>query len=143
MLSTIDDLDGALQCPRTGEPLLSSEGRVTLRNGNNEALDYPVAGNTPVLIDFQNSVIKREDVELTKAASVIERPRYSFVSKFIKSLLSPEKETTRRNVDALISELKNAIAVTAFDIYNTGRVQVVADAHDIPIVDGHFDGVVI
>ena len=33
--------------------------------------------------------------------------------------------------------------MTAFDIYDTPRVQVVADAHQIPIRDEHFDGVVI
>jgi len=172
MLATIDELDGALQCPRTARPLRFSEGRVTLRNGDagGEVLDYPAPGNTPVLIDFDKSVIRREDVIDTKAASVIERPRYSFATKFIKSLLSPEKKSTRRNIAYFMERLKGssverpkvlvigggsmgqgtsalyddpAISVTAFDIYDTPRVQFVADAHQIPIIDGHFDGVVI
>ena len=109
MLATIDELDGALQCPRTARPLRFTQGRVTLRDGNGEALDYPVAGNTPVLIDFENSVVRREDVVETRAASVIERPRYSFATKFIKSLLSPEKESTRRNIASFIDKLKDTV----------------------------------
>ncbi len=171
MLATIDELDGALQCPRTARPLRFCEGRVILRNGDGdgEVLDYPASGNTPVLIDFENSVIRREDVIDTKAASVIERPRYNSATRFIKSLLSPEKKTTRRNIARFVENLKGsaerpkvlvigggskgqgtsalyddpAISVIAFDIYDTPRVQFVADAHQIPIIDGHFDGVVI
>ena len=171
MLAKIEELDGALQCPRTARPIRFVDGRVKLRatDGDCEACDYPVAKNKPVLIDFDNSVIQRDDVVDTSAASVIERPSHSFAAKFIKSLLSPEKKSTKRNIATFIDKLKIAadrpkvlvigggsvgqgmsalyddpdVAVSAFDIYATPRVQFVADAHDIPIVDGHFDGVVI
>ncbi len=171
MLAKIEELDGALQCPRTAKPIRFIEGRVTLREagGGGEICDYPVAGNNPVLIDFNDSVIKRDDVVDTSAASMIERPSYSFARKFIKSMLSPKKKSTKRNIALLIDRLKKAakrprvlvigggsvgqgmdalyddpdVAVIAFDIYATPHVQFVADAHNIPIIDDYIDGVVI
>ena len=171
MLASIEDLDGALRCPLTGKALKFENGRVSMRTAADasEPCDFPVAREKPVLIDFANSVIRREDLETTNAESAIARPRYSFATRLIKSLLSPEKKSTRRNVCRLISELKRRsdrprvlvigggsegqgmkalyadpdVKIFAFDIYSTPQVQFVADAHDIPIVDGYFDGVVV
>ena len=74
MLAKIEELDGALQCPRTARPIRFVDGRVKLSatDGDCEACDYPVAKNKPVLIDFDNSVIQRDDVVDTSAASVVE-----------------------------------------------------------------------
>ena len=108
MLASIEDLDGALRCPLTGKALKFENGRVSMRTAADasEPCDFPVAREKPVLIDFANSVIRREDLETTNAESAIARPRYSFATRLIKSLLSPEKKSTRRNVCRLISELK-------------------------------------
>ncbi|MBX7483372.1 class I SAM-dependent methyltransferase [Qipengyuania qiaonensis] len=171
MLATIDELDGALRCPRTTRPIRFADGQVMFQGADEdgELCDYLIAKNKPVLIDFDKSVIQRDDVADSGGASVVERPNHSFLAKFVKSLLSPEKKSTKRNIATFIDKLKSAaerpkvlvigggsvgqglsalyddpgMAVYAFDIYATPRVQFVADAHDIPIVDGHFDGVVI
>ena len=170
MLARIEQLNGALRCPRTHRPLLFDEKQATLIAADTgENCDFPIADNLPVLIDFERSVIQRDSVIATSAASVITRPNHSSVAKFVKALLSPEKKATKRNVATFIEKIKSAsptphilvigggsvgqgmdalyadpaITVSAFDIYATPLVQFVADAHDIPIVDEYYDGVVI
>ena len=171
MLAKLEELDGALQCPRTARPIHFIESRVVLRDdaGDGKACDFPVTNGVPVLIDFDKSVVQRSDILETGADSAIERPRYSPPARLIKSLLSPEKKSTKRNIAAFAEKLRRAaprprvlvigggsvgqgmsllyddpdVAVSAFDIYATPQVQFVADAHDIPIVDDYFDGVVI
>ena len=165
MLADIAQLDGAFRCPKSGKPLRFEGTKVTSQG----ACAYPVAGGLPVLIDFDSSVIKRETVEDTMAASVIERPNYSFGQRFLKKLLSPEKKATVRNVGNFIARLKKEterpkvlligggsqgqgmaelyddpdVSLVSFDIYASSLCQFVADAHNIPIVDDHFDGVVV
>ena len=170
MLGDIESLDGALRCPRTYRPIrFEKQHRRLAVAETGEVCDFPVADDVPVLINFERSVVERKNVIDTSAASVIARPDHSFLAKFVKSLLSPEKKATKRNIASFVQKLKDASAkprvlvigggsvgqgmdalyddpdstVSAFDIYATPRIQFVADAHDIPIIDGYFDGVVI
>ncbi len=170
MIARIEQLDGALRCPKTYRPIRfdRKSGRLAMADTGKDC-DFPLAGDLPVLIDFERSVIQRDDVITTSAASVISRPHHSSLAKLIKAVLSPEKKATKRNVATFIEKIKcastaprilvigggsvgqgmdaiyddPAITVSSFDIYATLLVQFVADAHDIPIIDDYYDGVVI
>ncbi|MBX7495824.1 class I SAM-dependent methyltransferase [Qipengyuania sp. 6B39] len=165
----IDDLREALQCPVTKQPLKFDGVSIVAAGLGDAATEHPVANGKPVLIDFENSVISRERVVDTAAASVIERPRYSVAQRALKALVSPEKKATVRNIEHFIRRLKRdcdnprvlvigggsvgqgmqslyndgGISLTAFDIYASPLCQFVADAHDIPIKEDYFDGVVV
>ncbi len=124
---------------------------------------------TPVFVDFENSVVEPPSIPNDRVASKIHRPSYRGPLKLLKKLSSPMKEATVKNVRRLISELKStsdhprvlivgggsigkgmdpiyqdsAIELIAFDIYWSPNVQFLADAHDIPIQNDTFDGVVV
>ena len=125
-------------------------------------------GQLPVLVDFANSVIEEPDSSQA-VASKVGRPAYRGPARLVKRLLSPRKQATLRNVDRFISALKAAaaqprvlvvgggsigqgleqlygdpdIAIAAFDIYQTPNIHFVADAHDMPLADSVFAGVVV
>jgi SAM-dependent methyltransferase len=160
-----NDCPALLRCPVTHEELVfQPDGSVYACSSGNR---YACVEDTPVLIDFERSVIDRDGLMQTQAASSIHRPRYG-ATAFAKKLLSPPKPMTRRNVNRVIAELEEkpdplvlvigggtvgqgmeplydhaSIKVIAFDIYRTDRTQFVADAHAIPVADGAVDAVVI
>jgi SAM-dependent methyltransferase len=128
---------------------------------------FSVEGNLPVLVDFDNSVLVREQV-LGRAGDSPVRRSESRRNR-IKHLLSPSKRVTsdnlRRLLDLLQAEVSSPrilviggatvgqgmaplydapdIQVIAFDIYASPMIQFIADAHDIPLCGGSVDGVIV
>jgi SAM-dependent methyltransferase len=133
------------------------------------AADHAASG-LPVWVDFDHSVLDSEQTLASSAASAVRRGRRSgFAVRAIKGLLSPAKQVTRENVGRFMSLLRASsdrpsvlvigggtvgqgmqplydeqdIRLIAFDIYATGNIHFVADAHAIPLRDGAVDGVIV
>ncbi|WP_120631246.1 class I SAM-dependent methyltransferase [Ruegeria sp. EL01] len=128
-----------------------------------------VNGGVPVFVRYEDSVIEPPKPTDIEVESQIHRPAYRGPIKFLKRLASPIKQVTLRNVDRFLSEMKALnpnprvlivgggsvgqgmgklyddpnVQIFAFDIYQSPNIQFVADAHDIPMQDDVFDGVVI
>ncbi|PWQ99783.1 class I SAM-dependent methyltransferase [Leucothrix pacifica] len=157
-----------LRCPKHQTPL-TIDGQNLISHTENPALSskYEFVDHYPIVIDFDKSILNKKDTEGT--ASVINRPAYEGLSGIIKRVLLPRSKATKDNVELLFSELlkKHAkprvlmvgggtpgqsmepfyedprIELVSFDIYASDSVQFVADAHDIPLPDNAFDGVII
>ncbi len=165
MLAKLCDLESILRCPVSLHPLVR-DGDVLRSHAGAQC--YPEVGGTPVLIDFRCSVRKREELLAQAAQSAIARPSHRGVLHHVKRLVSPEKESTRRNIDRLIHALPRRggatvlvigggtigqglgalyddpdLRVIAFDLYASPNVQFVADAHQIPLAESSCDAVVI
>lgn len=169
LLNTEDCMD-VLRCPVTKGDLVPVGDKLGCGSGvARDAPLYPVVGGKPILIDFDNSILNRSVVEETSASSGVERRSYAGPKRFIKKLLSPEQTATRENVAKLHEMLAGqeeparllvvgggsigrgmeplydepSIHLYSFDIYSTPFVQFVADAHDMPLPDDLFDGVIV
>ncbi len=171
MLATKDDCLAILRCPKTAAPLRKHTDHelVAAAPDHPHPPRYRIVNDLPVVVDFANSVLEEESTHQRAGASVVARRAYGGPAGVVKRLLSPPKASTRRNVAALISDLENrqspakvlvigggsvgqgmeplydheALKIFAFDIYASPLVQVVADAHAIPMGDDVFDAVVI
>jgi SAM-dependent methyltransferase len=160
------EIPALLRCPVTREELtFAPDGSCCAKKSGKH---YASVQDTPILIDFETSVIDRDALITSRAASSVHRPRYRHVTAFAKQLVSPPKRPTKLNVDLLIKELQQiseplalivgggtvgqgmsplydhpSIKVVAFDIYRTEKTQFVADAHAIPLADASVDAVVV
>jgi len=166
MLVDLDQLEPLLCCPRTRVPLVR-DGAV-LRCVDDDRCSYPAVRGAPVLVDFAGSILSSEQVTEGDAPSPVHRRATQGLKRGVKRLLSPEKKSTRRNVDRLIAALPQerealvlvigggtvgqgmnalyrhpGLRIAAFDIYYSANVQFIADAHSIPLRDGSVDAVVI
>jgi SAM-dependent methyltransferase len=169
LVSTEECLDD-LRCPITKAKLTREDDRlVAAETSDEQRREYPLINGKPILVNFEDSVLNKEAVQSSAAESQIERKDYRGASRFIKKLLSPEKEETRRNIERLRGLLTDRakparlliigggsvgqgmdpfyddpdIKVYSFDIYASPFVQFIADAHEIPMPDDFFDGVII
>ncbi|MEL7491276.1 MAG: methyltransferase domain-containing protein [Pseudomonadota bacterium] len=171
MLASREDCLAILRCPKTKSPLSpEGEGRLVCAGGaDTEKHAYPLVNGLPVVVDFPNSVLSEKETLAQAAKSVVERKDYRGISGVIKHLLSPPKASTKNNVAQLVETFSGrdeparvliigggsvgqgmaplydhpSIKVFGFDIYASPLVQFVADAHQIPLPDDYFDGVVI
>jgi SAM-dependent methyltransferase len=157
-----------LRCPISGSKLSGKDGTVTTLDSEENRV-YPVIQGYPVLIDFEESVLRHEDIRVLD--SIVKRPAYEGLSGVVKKVISPPKKTTANNVKKFLDLLLHGeviqnpvvliigggtigqgmncfyldpkIRVVAFDIYGSSNVQFIADAHHIPLADESVDAVVI
>lgn len=169
LLSTEDCMD-AFRCPVTKADLVPVGDKLGPGSaGAKDAPLYPLVGGKPILINFDNSIVDRSVVEQASVSSSVERRAYSGSQRFIKNLLSPEQKVTRDNAAKLREMLAGrdvparllvvgggsigrgmeplydepSIHLYSFDIYSSPFVQFVADAHEMPLPDDYFDGVIV
>jgi len=161
-----EDVLEMLRCPKSGSALKLVGNRLVTES-NDEDLEYEVIDGYAVLIDFENSVLKKDDVR--SVSSVIERRSYAGLSGFVKRLVSPPQLVTTENIkhilELLFKDTERAqvlivgggsigqgmqplyddprVALVAFDIYASPSVQFVADGHSIPLPDSEFDLVIV
>src|SRR5947207_1064219 len=169
MLSEIADL---LACPRCGCPLLlrapGSEFCCT-----NDACGpagptaFPVlADRWPVLIDFERSIVAPEQVAPPQPTPGSARGTAA-VRRRLRRLVRPVNQVAARNISTLDRLLhgdaplvlvvgggsigngtdglydSERLRLLAFDIVASQHVQLVADAHQIPLISGCVDAVVV
>ena len=166
MLLNKKDVINALRCPRSGNSLKPLNNKLFTKCSEKN-IEYEIVDGYPILIDFEQSVLKREEIK--SLSSVIERNKYSSVLIGVKKLLFPTRLATIENVeetmDLLLDKNDSArvliigggtigegmipfykdprIELVAFDIYASPWVQFLADAHNIPLPDSSFDAVII
>ena len=134
--------------------------------------EAPSVGRWPVYVDFTDSILDRDAVLSTTAASVVPRTsgRWGRLRRRLRGIAAPSGVTSA-NIGRLLDEIgverstaspivlvvgggevglgadrlydDPGVGVIGFDIYASPSVQFVADAHRIPLADGVVDGVVV
>lgn len=127
---------------------------------------FPVVADTPVLIDFEQSVVTRGAVAgLDRVAS--RRRADNTSARWLYNFLTRTPGPTAANAQAFLSEVKKlsrhpvvlvigggtigagaealyedgGVTVIGSDIYGNGNTDLVADGHRIPLADGSVHGV--
>jgi SAM-dependent methyltransferase len=158
-----------LRCPRCKARVESSEAG-TLFCTNAECAfaqsGFPLIGNTPVLVDFERSVLSRQKV--LESGARPEKPlRERKISRRIVSTFLRSEGPTLSNVQQFLAEVKKRnsepvvlvigggvrgvgtdplyedkdITIIGTDIFRSGMTDFVADAHHLPLAEGSIDGV--
>jgi SAM-dependent methyltransferase len=166
MLLNQEEVFKILRCPKSGHEI-ELFGDKILTTDNNIKIEYELVDNYPVLIDYDESILKDSNNKIL--VSPIKRSSYNFLQIFFKRLISPPKKVTLENVNNIMDLLFESndnpkvliigggtigqnmekfyedprIGLISFDIYASPNVQFIADAHKIPLPDKTFDGVII
>jgi SAM-dependent methyltransferase len=166
MLLDQENVFKLLRCPKSGEVLKLVNNKLIIEN-NEKTYEYGLIHKKPILINFENSVIDKQDV--LQAAPIISRNKYAGPLGIAKRLVSPTVKITDENISYLINNLlkhkenprilivgggsvgggmeslyeESGIELVSFDIYNSPFVQFIADAHSIPLPDLSFDAVIV
>ncbi len=169
MLANFDEVKRILICPRTGKSLVQDgDSFVSLSDGEPSEIRYITVGQSPALIDFDESVLSEKDMLIRDGVSVIQR-RQSRLRSWIKGhLLHPDANRLAASTASDFAEkLKRKaekpklliigagekgigtdvfyddpdIQVIGFDIYASPLTHFIADAHRIPLESGSVDGV--
>ncbi|AZP21712.1 SAM-dependent methyltransferase [Streptomyces aquilus] len=175
-LATLDRISPFLRCPRCRSALANEAGtlRCTSPTCPHHSRDaFPVVGNWPLLVDFECSVLRRDELVLaTERAGTVLRgeipaPAIERLPTALRGLWRPLNRVAARNLDRLLESLPgrsplllvvgggtigNGVAsaytdprvqVVGFDIVGSPHTQFVADAHQIPLADRSADAVLV
>jgi len=155
-----------LRCPKTGQPL---DFGIDLIQSIDKKFSYQFLNGKPVLIDFESSIISKEELFSSKGQSVVVRNTYKdSIRKYLKRILAPVHPNIKKNINVLkrllnakksprilfigggsigrgIEEiyLRDNIELLSFDVYDSPNIQFLADAHKIPLESYSIDCVVI
>jgi SAM-dependent methyltransferase len=128
---------------------------------------FSVLDGKPVLIDFNKSVIRKENFIEKSGKSEVRRTDDKYIKK-IKRILFGFGSVTKKNLEYLEDHFQNKNDlkiliigggtigsgmnnfykafkknILSFDIYNNNNIHFIADAHDIPIKNNTFDFIII
>ncbi|MEM9804837.1 MAG: class I SAM-dependent methyltransferase [Cyanobacteria bacterium P01_D01_bin.56] len=166
MLLNEKDVFDMLICPKSGLQLVRVGEKFISKNPSGDIF-YETLNGYPILIDFNESVLSREDIAISN--SVVTRYSYQGLIGALKKAVSPPKKATARNVSLIFEELDQVtdspkvlvvgggtvgqgmerfytaphIELISFDIYASPNVQFLADAHNIPLPSQCFDAVIV
>lgn len=168
MIRVIDALP-FLACPRCRAPL--DTGPVALRcsraNCGLSVVDFPIVCGRHLLVDFDCSILVRENVIRSAGASPVARTAATPARSLLKRLASGENRVAARNESKFLALLRAASArprilvigsaqvgsgtgamyladdvdVIGIDVYVSDWVTFVGDAHRLALQDGSVDGV--
>lgn len=168
-LVDLDAIGPLLACPRCRSPLLSGSGAFHCTAADcpyHPAGSFPTVGRWPVLVDFERSVLRREQVDLT-GGTALPRSAVDRLPPALRGLWKPVNRAAVRNVDRLLRSLPGPVPVVlivggatvgngvaalyrepgvqviGFDILAGPYTQFVADAHQVPLADRCADAVVV
>lgn len=133
-----------------------------------ETGSFPRVGQVPVLVDFESSVLRREDLVDQGSSEPVVTHTWSLerLPRGLRACWKPANAVAARNIDRLLSLLDESatvlvvgggslgngverlyadrrFGVVGFDIYSSPLTQLVADAHQIPFADQTVDAVVV
>ena len=160
----------ALVCPRCRGPLagpLPDGLRCTNSACGLSTEAFPVVAGQPALLDFEQSVVVREQLSARAGTSVVERHGRHGLLGPIRRLATPRNHVAERHAALLTRALAPAerralvlvvgggtvgngadslytdpaLDVVGFDVYASPFTTFVADGHQIPLADGTVDAV--
>lgn len=161
-LIALDSFADALACPRCKSELARKDEGYTCA-GEQCGQHFDVVDGQPVLVDFDDSILARDDIKRGAAESLIERGNGGTKRRVLQALL-PANRVAATNADRFL-HLAGATAriliigggsrgegtdqlyaeggpeIIAFDIYRSDLTQFIADAHRIPLADASVDAV--
>jgi len=163
-----DEIANILACPRCHARLTHT---AQVFKCGNDACDlskssFHSLGSTPVLVDYERSILDRNQVQATEASSTIPRGK-SRVGGVIKRIIFGNSPVTERNEASFLAEIKKHtqrpvvlvvggasigpgirrlyedqdICLVGFDIYASSNTAFIGDAHQIPLIAESVDGV--
>jgi SAM-dependent methyltransferase len=170
-LVELASIESILVCPRCHADLLRSEQGFRCSATTcelNAPSAFPLRGRVPLLVDFEQSILRREEfLERDRGAPLV-APRWASgrLPQPLRSCWKPFNAVAARNVELLLSHVGTSAAVLVvgggslgngverlysnrqvrtigFDIYASALTQFVADAHRIPLADHSVDAVVV
>lgn len=167
-LAQLRDHHRDLICPRCSSPLVPAGSGYLCSGGSCPwARDgFPMLAGVPALVDFEHSVVDRQLLERSMGASPLKRSQFR-----LAGLLHPPNRRAADSVRRLLGLLREHagparplvlvvgggvvgsglddlyeapdVEVMGLDIYVSPLVQMVADAHRIPLAPSSVDGVVV
>jgi SAM-dependent methyltransferase len=170
-LADLDEVVPLLACPRCGGGLIAtgtdfhcSSPECALHSDGS----FATVDRWPVLIDFERSIVRRSEVRDRSAGVSFTAHRWSIdrLPRPLRAWWKPRNRVAAQNMARLLSSLAQPsplilviggatvgngveaiyadrrVRVLAFDIYGTPEVQLIADAHQIPIADQSIDAVI-
>jgi SAM-dependent methyltransferase len=126
---------------------------------------FPVTGRLPVMIDFERSVVDRD--ALPSSGTGTSRWSLGRLPRALRPFVKPRNRVAEQNAERLLGLLEgraplilvigggvvgNGVEalysdprarVLGCDLYGSDLVQLIADAHRLPLADGSVDAVVI
>jgi SAM-dependent methyltransferase len=170
-----DDYASLLACPRCRSRVVEADGGFGCTSpacALSEPRAFPVVGRWPVFVDFDRSILRRDDVESgprTSVPSLTAGRRWSIerLPAWLRPLWKPRNRVAARNVELLLSLLPGPsplvlvvgggtmgngvealyadrrVRVLGFDVYASPLTHFIADAHQIPLASGSVDAVLV
>jgi SAM-dependent methyltransferase len=170
-LASLAEIEPLFVCPRCHSPLTRSGSAFRCSSAScalSAPTSFPLIGRLPGLVDFDGSILRREELDPDRGADPLVAPRWSAerLPSSVRSLWKPVNAVAAGNVQRLLSQLEgqatvlvvgggsvgngverlydeSRIRVVAFDVYSSPLVQFIADAHQIPLADRSVDAVVV
>jgi len=171
-LVTLARVEPLLACPRCRSRVVMEPpgARCTASDcALSEGASFARIGEALVLVDFEHSVLRREDLVGRNGANepvVAHTWSLERLPRGLRACWKPPNDVAARNIDRLLSLLGDAATVlvvgggsmgngverlyaeqrfdvVGFDIYSSPLTQLVADAHQIPLADQTVDAVVV
>ena len=154
----------ALACPNCKMPLLIENQNLLCKNSKCKLFNITnlFLSGKPVLINFDNSILLKENFLHSKQTFEIKRNKNIF-----KKIFQGVNPITISNIELIINKInikdspkiliigggevgsglnklykKYPDNICAFDIYNSNNIDFIADGHDIPIVSNYFDVII-
>ncbi|MBT2508910.1 class I SAM-dependent methyltransferase [Streptomyces sp. ISL-98] len=163
-LAALDQVKLLLVCPQCRSALVAGDSAfhcVSAACPYHPADAFPVVGRLPVLVDFERSILRRQDLVGPPRAAGGRLPQ------LVRGVWKPLNRVAVRNTERLLRLLPgpaptllvvgggtvgNGVAavyadprvqVIGFDIAPSAMTQFVADAHQIPLADRSVDAVLV
>jgi|Deesub1362A_J573_1020465.scaffolds.fasta_scaffold00432_16 SAM-dependent methyltransferase len=169
-LIDMEDLISIGVCPRCRSTLVYNKSHYICSNSAcvySKTLNFPVVGTHPVFVDFEHSILERNEIIRTLGASPILRKKSNPLKRKIRRIILGSNVVAKENAARFQELLKNvrdnpvvlvvggatigsgadllyedpSIQLISFDIYASPFTQFIADAHRIPLADQTVDGV--
>jgi SAM-dependent methyltransferase len=164
-----DRIERLLMCPHCRSPLRARHGVYSCTSPQcPHSAGFPVNGRWPVLVDFEHSVLRREDFT-AGARENGPKPlgRISRLPGPLRRLWKPSNRVAARNIEVLMRALPGSaptllvvggatvgngvdavyrdprVQVLGFDLVGSPVTQFIADAHRIPLPTASIDGVLV
>jgi SAM-dependent methyltransferase len=171
-LVELTGVSSLLACPRCQSRLTEVPDAVRCTSSKCRlGADGPFAriGRWPILVDFEHSILTRDELSREHVASAPAAHRWSVdrLPPRLRSLWKPRNRVAARNADLLLALLAKPsplvlivgggtmgngmeavyanpdLRLLAFDIYGSPLTQLIADAHQIPLASESVDAVII